>query len=443
MTIDDETVVSAGIVYLKQPIDADNLSYAKSYTTEEQYIKLWQEQIKNEDDCAFYSPYAVWSGNQRIPVMYNAHIEGNSTRAIQRATHAEGRMSLADARYSHAEGTYSIATGVAAHSEGNTTVASGGYSHAEGQSTTASGTRAHSEGYNCTASGEASHAEGGACVAKGKYSHAEGNSNQATGESSHAGGQGTCVASGDGSFAHGWKATASGNYSKSFGYQTSASCPQSFADGYGSTAGFTMVGFLITAVNTTLSTVTVDALSAYNGSTIYPLSSFIGRNVTLCGFADGYTHVETFTGITLTAVKDASKKTFTLSKVPTFASTSVNKVLKVTDAPNYGNTQRFGSCQFAIGTTTNAKGTVSIATGDHTTAYGRASNAGGYYANAIGRYSFVWNGKETEKTYGNALSSDGLFCINPVGGTSGFYIGAESLSAIIAAEVKKQITAMS
>lgn len=174
VTADDGTV-SATIVYLKQAVDSDNLNNTPK--TEAGCIALWNNQVESEDDCAFYSPFAPWAGNQRIPVMYNGLVEGNACRAIQRATHAEGRMCLADARYSHAEGSYSYSTGCAAHAEGYATIASGGYSHAEGRNTTASGTQSHAEGYNCTASGESAHAEGGACVASGKNSHAEGNSN--------------------------------------------------------------------------------------------------------------------------------------------------------------------------------------------------------------------------------------------------------------------------
>lgn len=247
------------------------------------------------------------------------------------------------------------------------------------------------------------------------------------------------MAEGDNSFAHGWKTRASGNNSTAFGYATVAACPQTFADGYYSSAGLTVAGFNITAVDVANSTVTLNSLSGYNGSNAYDLSAFIGQNVSLYGFDDGYTHLETFSNIKLTALADAKTKKFTLSKVPEFAATSTNKVLKLSNAPNYGSTLQFGSCQFAIGNMTKARGTASIATGLSSTADGTASYAGGYSANANGKYSMVWNGDASTAKYGTDLTADGLFAVNPVGGANGFYIGNQTLSAIISAAVKAGI----
>ena len=60
---------------------------------------------------------------------------------------------------------------------------------------------------------------------------------------------------------------------------------------------------------------------------------------------------------------------------------------------------------------------------------------------------FVWNGDadyaeaNDGKKYGNQFSTtkNGLFCVNPVGGAEGFYIGTQTLSAIISAAVKAGI----
>lgn len=72
-------------------------------------------------------------------------------------------------------------------------------------------------------------------------------------------------------------------------------------------------------------------------------------------------------------------------------------------------------------------------------ASGLGAYAGGYQAYSKGKYSMVWNGDASTAKYGNTLSADGLFCVNPVGGAEGFYIGTQTLSAIISAAVKAGI----
>ena len=68
-------------------------------------------------------------------------------------------------------------------------------------------------------------------------------------------------------------------------------------------------------------------------------------------------------------------------------------------------------------------------------------------------HSFVWSGRYADKDdhtkwYGYAADSagvrkaafpEGSFCVNPVGGAKGFYIGTQTLSAIISAAVKAGI----
>lgn len=446
ITADDGTI-SAGVVYLKQAIDSDNMSQVSDLklSSEECYVALWNNQLSNEDDIAFYSPFAVWAGNQKIPVLYNAHIEGNACRAIQRATHAEGRMCLADARYSHAEGSYSYATGIAGHAEGYKTLAEGYYSHTEGHSTTASDSMAHAEGSDSKATGRASHAEGATCTASGKFSHAEGNLTYATGEAAHSGGA-SSTSSGSYSFAHGYKNTASGNSAMATGYNCTAKSDYSFAGGYKTTAGLGVVGFKITAIDNANKVVTLDSLSCmWNGSP-YWMKSLVGQQMKIYAYDNDYSNVLVKSGMTFSKIVSDTDKTVALSWIPTDLSSSIytNKVLAFSNDifATIGNTYTVGQGQCAFGTSTKAQASNSFATGNSTTASGVGSCASGYKATAKGKYSVVWNGNSSE-SYGSSFSSDGLFCINPVGGTSGFYIGAESLSAIIAAEVKKQIAAMS
>lgn len=84
------------------------------------------------------------------------------------------------------------------------------------------------------------------------------------------------------------------------------------------------------------------------------------------------------------------------------------------------------------------------AEGEATAAVGRVSHAAGTRASAYADKQYVWNGGDKE--YGSALSAKaGSFCVNPVGGLSGFYIGNKSLEQHLidkgAATIKADIKA--
>lgn len=86
----------------------------------------------------------------------------------------------------------------------------------------------------------------------------------------------------------------------------------------------------------------------------------------------------------------------------------------------------------------------SHAEGNATTALGSTSHAAGTKASALAARQYVWNGGTGE--YGSALSATvGSFCVNPVGGLSGFYIGNKSLEQHLidkgAATIKADIKA--
>lgn len=55
----------------------------------------------------------------------------------------------------------------------------------------------------------------------------------------------------------------------------------------------------------------------------------------------------------------------------------------------------------------------------------------GRQCNAIGKGSFVWNPSEGDAGYGTSITDDCSFCVNPSNGAKGFWIGTETLSAII------------
>jgi hypothetical protein len=136
-------------------------------------------------DLNYLSSNGSFGGDVTIPG-YNAHSEGDSTKAIGPNSHAEGNSTYALLSYSHAEGTSTLAIGYSSHAEGSTTQAIGQSSHAEGRGTEALGDYSHAEGYNTIASGLYSHAEGTLTTASGDYSHAEGEGTRALANSSHA-----------------------------------------------------------------------------------------------------------------------------------------------------------------------------------------------------------------------------------------------------------------
>ena len=102
----------------------------------------------------------------------------------------------------------------------------------------------------------------------------------------------------------------------------------------------------------------------------------------------------------------------------------------------------------AEGYSTYARGNYSHAEGYETTAVGRSSYAGGYRAVSAESgqnltttnahvSAFVWQGRDDTTTILPYYHShgNGTFNINPVGGTSGFYIGATNLNTYLSNEV--------
>ena len=97
-----------------------------------------------------------------------------------------------------------------------------------------------------------------------------------------------------------------------------------------------------------------------------------------------------------------------------------------------------GSYSHAEGQETNASGLLSHAEGFLTTAEGFASHAEGGKARTISGHtlSFVWNG-DNSRSEDDPYTSHGAgtYNINPEGGLGGFWIGEQTLEAIIAAAI--------
>lgn len=79
-----------------------------------------------------------------------------------------------------------------------------------------------------------------------------------------------------------------------------------------------------------------------------------------------------------------------------------------------------------------ADGTYAFAAGSLSEATGDASAAFGYRASATNATSFVWQGSSGSYAEAKYRSKgNGTFCVNPAGGTSGFYVGDRNLGAIV------------
>ena len=120
-----------------------------------------------------------------------------------------------------------------------------------------------------------------------------------------------------------------------------------------------------------------------------------------------------------------------------------NTYAKGLDSHAEGNsTSASGDYSHAEGNSTSASGDYSHAEGSFTSAFGNYSHTEGFVtyakgdgshvaginANATHDWSWCWNG-DANRSY--STSSDGSFCINPLSGLSGFYIGQQNLDQIL------------
>ena len=95
-------------------------------------------------------------------------------------------------------------------------------------------------------------------------------------------------------------------------------------------------------------------------------------------------------------------------------------------------------CSHAEGSYTTAAGGCSHAEGEYTTAAGYCSHAEGLraYTKEQDKYAFAWNGDVTRTTPYES-NGPGTFNINPAGGLNGFYIGEQTLYAILTNKADK------
>ena len=368
---------------------------------------------------------------------YGAHAEGHQTSAYLYASHAEGYYTLASGKYSHAEGVSTSALGQISHAEGSKTNA-GEYSHAEGHQTIASATQAHAEGAYTSATGNQAHAENYYTLASGKGAHAEGYQTSATGNYSHAEGEGT-YAFGSRSHTEGVQTSAIGNYSHAEGQYTSAQ----------SISALNCYNVLSTGIITSTSLKINVPLSDFNYN--------IGDIITITANGNEYFNCSKI----LSKKSIASQPKACLISVDQLPINSTNATFKVycgtkpevgiatvyTNATSHAEGHRSTASEMfahaeGVGTTAAGKyshvegfasqttGAGSHAEGFQTSANGVFSHATGIYSNANDDYSWCWNGLSSTPY---ASKGEGTFCINPLSGLSGFYIGEQNLEEIISA----------
>lgn len=271
-----------------------------------------------------------------------------------------------------------------AHAEGRSALALANDAHAEGNTCTARGLHSHAEGNETFAFGNGSHSEGCGSYAIGKSSHAEGTGTQTTEENAHAEGNNT-IASNQHSHAEGNSTIASGHSSHAEGNATKAIHNQSHAEGMRTTAS----GEHSHAEGGMYDNALLSAGSLASGEA---------------------SHAE---GRSTKALRSASHAEGDI----TIAS---------------------GIASHAEGMYTVADGWYSHAEGNHTSAFGVGSHAGGFRTVARSDNQFAWNGISTE-IYDAGLNKNGSFCVNPQGGTNGFYIGTQNLAQIIQASVNNSV----
>lgn len=101
-------------------------------------------------------------------------------------------------------------------------------------------------------------------------------------------------------------------------------------------------------------------------------------------------------------------------------------------------TNASGNYSHAEGTVAIADGQGSHAEGENTIAFGIGSHTDGINSQTRSgdQFAFAWNGDD-ERTNPYLSHGPGTFNINPVGGTDGFYIGEQTLAAILTNKADK------
>ena len=185
----------------------------------------------------------------------------------------------------------------------------------------------------------------------------------------------------------------------------------------------------------------VGEYSFANGSGVtasFPHSHAEGGGTTACG---AYSHAE---GVTTTASghnSHAEGNGTTASGMNSHAEGESTTASGMNSHAEGGLTTASGDYSHAEGNGTTASGINSHAEGAGTTASGPGSHAEGIISKTReeDKYAFAWNGDDTRLTsyFPYTSHGPGTFNVNPAGGLDGFFIGEQTLSAILANKANK------
>ena len=274
----------------------------------------------------------------------------------------------------------------------------------------------------------------------GPYSLANGNDVTASGRYSHAGGSGT-KALGDYSHAEGSATTASGDYCHAEGHRTTTSGDFSHAEGfYTHTKKQDSYAFAWNGDNTRADPYESHGLGTFNVNPVGGAGGFYVGEQTLASVISG-------------AVSDKADKATTLAgygitdAVPLVEDSSGKKT-SVTIGIRKGRAGIYslanGNDVIASGYHSHAEGYNTASPGSYSHAEGRETTASGDYSHTEGfrsqtkvndNFAYSWNGDGT-RTEPYFSHGEGTFNVNPAGGLGGFWIGEQTLEAIINAAVK-------
>ena len=457
----------AGKKHFSDTIIGNNISVLNNFSGGKDSIANGENSFSFGMSALADNDYSFAEGYQVSALGQRSHAEGSKTLAEGSKTHAEGGGTEAILDMAHAEGEMTHALGRASHTEGKSTYAYM-YSHAEGSETSAGydieianakiqgDIAAHSEGFHTTAIARGSHAEGLSTVAGitnlderklidvvkngitqqekdfeiDKGAHAEGIQTAAVGLAAHAEGI-SSIALGYNTHAEGYSSIAGFTYnlndelhaesawgnqgSHAEGYQTSSVARFSHSEGYKTFAGFP--SNLERAIRT-------DRQNNQELNVVGHPDYFVDMAV----HAEGYQTSSYFKGAHAEGL--SSRATANMAHAEGYQTIAGADPVLITldrfDPANYGTAHAEGYQTSAL-----AKG--AHTEGGWTKALGNYSHACGLYATCLSAYQFVWNGdKSLSKTRYEPNKGTGTFCINPVGGINGIYIGNTALTTYLA-----------
>ena len=269
-------------------------------------------------------------------------------------------------------------------------------------------------------------ANGNNVTASGRYSHAEGSDTKALGDYSHAEGSAT-TASGDYCHAEGHRTTTSGDFSHAEGFYTHTKKQDSYA-------------FAWNGDNTRADPYESHGLGTFNVNPVGGAGGFYVGEQTLASVISGAVSDKADKATTLAGygITDAVPLVEDSSGKKTSVTIGIHKGrVGIHSLANGNNVTASGYHSHAEGYNTASPGSYSHAEGRETTASGDYSHTEGFRSQTKvnDNFAYSWNGDGT-RTEPSFSHGEGTFNVNPADGLGGFWIGEQTLEAIINAAVK-------